>query len=123
MPPAFNPTLPVPYLALMRPLFGLDHQVAGASLTAPALSQLTCRVSHCAGVAELSEVAQRFRYSTQVCLAPLRDVQTPTRGSVELTHEMAVASFKVRGWYLDDLVLTPVNHLTRRERKAKCRAP
>jgi hypothetical protein len=46
MPPAFNPTLPVPYLALMRPLFGLDHQAPGASLTAPALSQLTCRVSH-----------------------------------------------------------------------------
>jgi hypothetical protein len=33
-----------------------------------------------------------------------------------------LASFKARGWYLDDLVLTLVNHLTRRERKAKCRA-
>jgi hypothetical protein len=33
--------------------------------------------------------------------------------------------FKAYGWYLDDLVLTPVNHLTksseRKERKAKCR--
>ena len=28
-----------------------------------------------------------------------------------------LASFKARGWYLDD-----VNHLTRRKRKAKCRA-
>ena len=28
-------------------------------------------------------------------------------------------SFKAYGWYLDDLVLTPVNHLTRSERKAK----
>jgi len=29
--------------------------------------------------------------------------------------------FKARGWYLDDLVLTPVNKLTKSERKAKCR--
>ena len=30
-------------------------------------------------------------------------------------------TFKKCGWYLDDLVLTPVNHLTTSERKAKCR--
>jgi hypothetical protein len=29
--------------------------------------------------------------------------------------------FKAYGWYLDDLVLTPVNQLTRPERDAKCR--
>jgi hypothetical protein len=29
-------------------------------------------------------------------------------------------SFKSYGWYLDDLVLTPVNHLTKSQRKAKC---
>lgn len=29
--------------------------------------------------------------------------------------------FKAYGWYLDDLVLTPVNHLTKSQRKAKCR--
>ena len=29
-------------------------------------------------------------------------------------------SFKAYGWYLDDLVLTPVNHLTGSERIAKC---
>ena len=29
-------------------------------------------------------------------------------------------SFKAYGWYLDDLVLTPVNHLTKSQRKAKC---
>jgi len=29
-------------------------------------------------------------------------------------------NFKAYGWYLDDLVLTPVNHLTRSQRKAKC---
>ncbi|HYK79095.1 MAG TPA: CopG family antitoxin [Micropepsaceae bacterium] len=31
-----------------------------------------------------------------------------------------LTTFKAYGWYLDDLVLTPVNHLTRSERKAKC---
>ena len=30
--------------------------------------------------------------------------------------------FKGYGWYLDDLVLTPVNHLTRSERNAQCSA-
>jgi hypothetical protein len=30
--------------------------------------------------------------------------------------------FKARGWYLDDLVLTPVNHLGRAERNRRCRA-
>jgi hypothetical protein len=30
-------------------------------------------------------------------------------------------TFKAYGWYLDDLVLTPVNHLTKSERLAKCR--
>ena len=29
--------------------------------------------------------------------------------------------FKAYGWYLDDLVLTPVNHLTKRDREAKNR--
>jgi hypothetical protein len=29
-------------------------------------------------------------------------------------------TFKTYGWYLDDLVLTPVNHLTKSQRKAKC---
>ena len=29
-------------------------------------------------------------------------------------------SFKAYGWYLDDLVLTPVNQLTKSQRKAKC---
>jgi hypothetical protein len=28
-------------------------------------------------------------------------------------------SFKAYGWYLDDLVLIPVNHLTKSQRKAK----
>ena len=28
--------------------------------------------------------------------------------------------FKAYGWYLDDLVLTPVNQLTKSQRKAKC---
>jgi hypothetical protein len=28
--------------------------------------------------------------------------------------------FKLYGWYLDDLVLTPVNQLEKAERKAKC---
>jgi hypothetical protein len=31
-----------------------------------------------------------------------------------------LARFKGYGWYLDDLVLTPVNRLTKSERKAKC---
>lgn len=30
--------------------------------------------------------------------------------------------FKAYGWYLDDLVLTPVNQLTKSQRKAKCLA-
>jgi hypothetical protein len=29
-------------------------------------------------------------------------------------------SFKAYGWYLDDLVLTPVNHLTKSQREAEC---
>jgi hypothetical protein len=29
--------------------------------------------------------------------------------------------FKAYGWYLDDLVLTPVNNLTKSQRNAKCR--
>jgi hypothetical protein len=29
-------------------------------------------------------------------------------------------SFKAYGWYLDDLVSTPVDHLTKSQRKAKC---
>jgi hypothetical protein len=32
-----------------------------------------------------------------------------------------LARFKSFGWYLDDLVLAPVNHLTPPERKAQCR--
>jgi hypothetical protein len=36
--------------------------------------------------------------------------------------ETSSIRFKALGWYLDDLVLTSVNDLTRRERKAKCRA-
>src|SRR5687767_7803611 len=31
-----------------------------------------------------------------------------------------LARFKAYGWYLDDLVLIPVNHLTPSQRKAKC---
>lgn len=31
-------------------------------------------------------------------------------------------SFKAYGWYLDDLVLTPVNHIAGPQRKAKCSA-
>ena len=31
-------------------------------------------------------------------------------------------SFKAYGWYLDDLVLTPVNHLTKSQKKAECQA-
>jgi hypothetical protein len=30
--------------------------------------------------------------------------------------------FKAYGWYLDDLVLTPVNHLTKPERNAQCQS-
>ena|SRR5438477_218161 len=30
--------------------------------------------------------------------------------------------FKAYGWYLDDLVLTPVNHLKNPERKAQCQS-
>jgi hypothetical protein len=30
--------------------------------------------------------------------------------------------FKAYGWYLDDLVLMPVNNLTKSERRAKCLA-
>ncbi len=33
-----------------------------------------------------------------------------------------LATFKSYGWYLDDLVLKPVNHLTHSERKAACLA-
>jgi hypothetical protein len=29
--------------------------------------------------------------------------------------------FKAYGWYLDDLVLTPVNHLPKSQRKRECR--
>ena len=44
------------------------------------------------------------------------------QGCLGLPGDDFLTSFKALGWYLDDLVLTPVNHLTRRERKAKCRA-
>jgi hypothetical protein len=32
-----------------------------------------------------------------------------------------LARFKALGWYLDDLVLTPVDKISEKERKAKCR--
>jgi hypothetical protein len=35
--------------------------------------------------------------------------------------ENFLASFKGYGWYLDDLVLTPVNHMRGRERAAACK--
>lgn len=45
------------------------------------------------------------------------------RRAVELAlgeSDNFLKSFKDYGWYLDDLVLTPVNNLTKSQRKAKC---
>jgi len=45
------------------------------------------------------------------------------RRAVELVlgeSDNFLETFKAYGWYLDDLVLTPVNQLTKSQRKAKC---
>jgi hypothetical protein len=45
------------------------------------------------------------------------------RTAVELAlgkSEDFLENFKAYGWYLDDLVLTPVNHLTKSQRRAQC---
>jgi len=100
----------------------LDHQAPGESYVSRPVVADTLRLAlcRCGGVIRSCPAVPIFDAGM---FSPVARCPNPTRGSVELTHEMAVASFKVRGWYLDDLVLTPVNHLTRRERKAKCRAP
>ncbi len=44
------------------------------------------------------------------------------RRTVELVlgeSDNFLKAFKAYGWYLDDLVLTPVNHLTKSQRKAR----
>jgi hypothetical protein len=43
------------------------------------------------------------------------------KGSFKESHDF-LSAFKNHGWYLDDLVLTPINQLTPKERKAKCEA-
>jgi HEPN domain-containing protein len=48
---------------------------------------------------------------------------THMRSAVELalgTDGNFLERFKAYGWYLDDLVLTPVNHLTKAQRRAQC---
>ena len=45
------------------------------------------------------------------------------RRAVELVlgeSDNFLKTFKAYGWYLDDLVLTPMNQLTKSQRKAKC---
>ena len=47
------------------------------------------------------------------------------RSAVELEFGKSgdfLKSFKAYGWYLDDLVLTPVNHLTKSQKKAERQA-
>ena len=45
-------------------------------------------------------------------------------GNSALTRHMetALEPFKAYGWYLNDLVLTPVDHLQKPERAAQCTA-
>jgi hypothetical protein len=47
------------------------------------------------------------------------------RSAVELAlgeSDNFLDRFKAYGWFLDDLVLVPVNHLTKSQRKALCQA-
>ena len=47
------------------------------------------------------------------------------RSAVELAlgeSDDFLKSFKAYGWYLDDLVLTPVNHLKKSQKNAECQA-
>jgi hypothetical protein len=50
-------------------------------------------------------MTQHMRSATEESLGPTRDF---------------LATFKSFGWYLDDLVLTPVDHLRSRERRTAC---
>jgi hypothetical protein len=54
--------------------------------------------------------------------AMLRYMQRATEAALGVGSGVFLDRFKAWGWFLDDLVLTPVNNLTPVERIAKCRA-
>jgi hypothetical protein len=53
-------------------------------------------------------------------LTHMRCAVEPALGGSGGSDQDFLERFKKYGWFLDDLVLTPVNHLTKSERKAKC---
>jgi hypothetical protein len=54
--------------------------------------------------------------------AMLRYMQRAAEAALGVGSGVFLDRFKAWGWFLDDLVLTPVNNLTQAERIAKCRA-
>ena len=57
-----------------------------------------------------------FYYGNNAMLRHMQRAVTP----VLRDSDDFLESLKAQGWYLDDLVLTPVDYLTSAERRAKC---
>lgn len=69
-------------------------------------------------VGESAPISGDFFYKGNTNL--LRYMKQAVETSLGETSDF-LATFKSYGWYLDDLVLTPVNHLGRTERMRVCR--
>jgi hypothetical protein len=53
----------------------------------------------------------------------LRYMQRATEAALSIESGVFLERFKALGWFLDDLVLTPVNAMPKAERVTKCLAP
>ena len=71
-------------------------------------------------VGESPPRSRRFFYYGNTALA--RYMSSAMRGAGLLGDGDFLDAFKACGWYLDDLVLEPVNHLTPAQRLAACRS-
>ena len=69
-------------------------------------------------VGESAPASGAFFYLGNTSLA--RHMRTAMEAAGLSAGDDFLADFKGLGWYLDDLVLTPVNDLSRSEREAKC---
>jgi hypothetical protein len=71
-------------------------------------------------IGESAPVSGDFFYCGNTALK--RHMQAAVGGAIDKRSDDFLARFKGFGWYLDDLVLTPVNHLSKLERITMCMA-
>jgi hypothetical protein len=69
-------------------------------------------------VGESAPVSGAFFYCGNSALA--RHMETAVTANGRGGNGEFLERFKAYGWYLDDLVLTPVNHLPKTQREAQC---